>query len=127
MPTPTPVRRKYYPPQIGKQFDAQTARNELAKIADALLPMVTRTLMTDGILAGTDDTVLCDTTALGFTLTIPIASVLMWLKVTIKNVGSNTLTLPGDPIDGMSGRTLAPLEWLTIQSDGVAWWIIGSS
>ena len=125
MPTPIPARTPYSPAQIGDQFNAQTARIELAKIARAMSPMQTRTEVVSTLVRATDDTLLINTDAGNRTVILVPAHQLQWLRVQIKNVGANIANVVGT-IDDVVATTiaLAPYDAVVLQSDGVDWWIL---
>ena len=122
---PIPARVPYSPPQIGETFGAADARTQLALIARAISPSTTRTVVAATTIKATDDLLLCDTTAGGFTVTLLPANQVQWLTITIKNIGTGTVTLSGT-VDGTLNPTLAQYKLYTIQSDGAAWWIRAS-
>ena len=122
---PIPARVPYSPPQIGETFGAADARTQLALIARAISPSTTRTVVAATTIKATDDLLLCNTTAGGFTVTLLPANQVQWLTITIKNIGTGTVTLSGT-VDGTLNPTLAQYKLYTIQSDGAAWWIRAS-
>lgn len=79
-----------------------------------------------------DDTILADATSGSFVINLPTASSASGLIFVIKKIDStgNTVTIDAsgaELIDGQTTQTLdAALEAIRIQSDGTAWWIIGS-
>ncbi len=71
----------------------------------------------------------CDTTAGGFTITLPSAEAYAGRVITIKKmVAANTLTVAaggGDTIDGSASLPFTTqYDYLTVQSDGLNWLVI---
>lgn len=75
-------------------------------------------------ISGNDETVLMDTTAGPLSATLPRAAESLNLKVTVKNIGANTLTIVGT-VDASANPTLAQWKAMTIACDGVAFFKIG--
>lgn len=124
MPTPIIARKPYSPPQVGSSYDPQFLRTQLALIAQAISPTITRTVTAATTIAATDDTILCDTTAGNFPVTLLPPGQVQFLKLTLKNIGPGIVTLNGT-IDGVVNPTLAvQYATKTIQSDGVAWYLL---
>lgn len=120
MPTPIPARVPFSPPQVPQRYDPTFTRTQSANLARAISPMVTRTAVADTTVKATDDTIVMDTTGGPLTLTLLMASQLMWLRVQIVNRGTYALVVVGT-IDGMLNVSIPPGGSLTIQSDGTAW------
>ncbi len=121
---PIIVRKPYSPPQSPKVYDGQWLRTQLALLAQAIAPALTRTVKGNTTLAATDDTILCDTSGGDITVTLLPASQAQFLKVSVKNIGTGVVTLSG-MIDGMGDPTLSTqYATYTFQSDGIAWYLL---
>ncbi len=125
MTPPIIARRPYTAPAIKKAFDASEIRGQLNLLAQSVSPQVTRTVLAAATIQTTDDTILGNTTGGNFAITLLPANQCQFLKVSIKNIGTGTLTITGT-IDGSANPTLAQNKSKTIQSDGVAWWLLAS-
>lgn len=124
MPRSILGRPVYVPPQVPNEWNPVFVRNQLAAIARSFAPNLMRTVTADTILAATDEVILCDGT-LNVTLLPP--DQVQFLVVTIKQIqAAATATVLGT-VDGAVNPTLAVrYAAMTIQSDGVAWWLLSS-
>ena len=125
MTPPIIARRPYTGPALQQQYNARDVRNQLNLLAQSVSPQVTRTVIAAAMVQTTDDTILGDTTASNFAITLLPANQCQFLKVSIKNIGTGTLTVTGT-VDGGANPTLAQNKAMTIQSDGTSWWKLAS-
>lgn len=72
--------------------------------------------------SGEDEYIYADATGAPFTVTIPAATAVPGLLLTIKNTtaGANLVTV-GATVDGVVSPTLAAKKAMTIASDGTVW------
>ena len=88
-----------------------------------------RRVTASGIIQGSDDVLLVDTTAGNVTLTLPpaVSSRGQWFEVK-KLVAANTVTIDGYGAETIDGS--ATLAWTaqyqayTVYSDGTEWWVV---
>lgn len=125
MSTPISARVPYTPVKLTAAYDAGKIYLEHGKIARAIPPMSTTNVVAAYTARTTDDTILGNTTAGNFAITLPQPNQAQFWKATIKNVGTGTLTITGT-IDGSANPTLAQYKSKTFQSDGVAYWLLAS-
>ncbi|MEI6577259.1 MAG: hypothetical protein WCO63_13865 [Bacteroidota bacterium] len=102
---------------------------DLSKIVNL---MNIRTVIHDTLALSTDGTILVDAAQNNITITLPSATGNKGLRITFKNIAENDLhivriqTIPGETLDGSSGRTFAlPWQGIVVQCNGVKWYIIG--
>jgi len=81
-----------------------------------------------------DSTILCDSTTLDVTITLPAASTATGRKYTIKRIDGSANAVDIDPngtekLEGSSSNYAlsAQYDFVTIQSDGTEWWIIATN
>lgn len=120
-----PARVPYSAPKLGASYSASEIRQALGLLAQSVSPQSTRSVVAATTVKTTDDTILGNTTASNFAVTLPGANQVQYLKVSIKNTGTGTLTVTGT-VDGSANPTLAQNKSMTIQSDGTAWWKLAS-
>jgi hypothetical protein len=123
------ARRPYTAPKVGATYNATEIRTQLALLAQAISPQFTRSVIfaspaTDKVVLVTDDLIVCDTTGGSFAITLPLVNVVQFLRVTLINIGANTLTITGT-VSGAVNPTLAQWKSSQIQSDGTRFMKIG--
>lgn len=122
------ARPPYSPPQAPTAYSTTWIRTQLANLTRAIAFQGTRKVLAADVVEATDDTILCDATAGAFNITLPLASQVQFLRVTIKKIdaSANAVTLVGT-IDGAVNPTLpAQYKSKTIQSDGSAWYTLAT-
>lgn len=127
MPTPIAPRPVYTPPAKPTGTDPWV-RTQIARLAQSVSPMNTRTLVADGMMQTTDDLLLVDTTAGNVSVTLLPADQWQFVRVGIKNIGGagHHVTLVGT-VDGSVNPTLADKKASWLQSDGTAIWLVASA
>ncbi len=122
---PISARVPYIATALPGAYDPKKLFFEFGKVARAIPPMSTTNVVAAYTARTTDDTILGNTTAGNFAITLPQPNQAQFWKATIKNVGTGTLTITGT-IDGSANPTLAQYKSKTFQSDGVAYWLLAS-
>ena len=121
---PISARVPFTPVKLTAAYDAGKVYLEHGKIARAIPPMSTTNVIAAYTAKTTDDTIVADTTAGNFAVTLPLAAQAQFCKLNIVNIGTGTLTVTGT-ISGGANPTLAQWKALACQSDGVRWFKIG--
>lgn len=98
---------------------------ELSRIVRAGAKVSIQTQTSSYTISGGDETVLMNTTSGPLNATLPRASESLNLKVTVLNIGANTLTVVGT-VSGSVNPTLAQWKAMTIACDGTAFYKIGA-
>ncbi len=119
-----PARVPYTPPELGAQYNRTEVRTALGKLSLSVPPMTTRTVTAATIVNVADDLIVCDTTGGNFAATLPAPAQVQFLRVSIINIGSGTLTITGT-VSGAVNPTLAQWKSAILQTDGVRWMKIG--
>jgi len=104
---------------------------EHAHIQAAIPPQMIRTVTDDDTAGVTDQTILVDATSAAITETVPAASRAKAFVVTVKKIDASghavtVETADGSLIDGAASVSLSA-QWdaVTIQSNGIAYYVIG--
>jgi hypothetical protein len=121
---PVPARAPYSPTQFGNAYNRDEVRTAFGNLARSVPPTITRSVTAATTVTTADQTILADTTASNFAVTLLPAAQAQFLPVTIKNTGTGTLTITGT-VDGSANPTLAQNRAMTVQSDGSQWFKIG--
>lgn len=111
-----------------QQYDRGFLSSELQKIQRALAPSAIQHVVAAYTAESRDHIILCDATAGAFTVTLPPASQVFRMEVTVKKVdaSANAITI-GGTVDGAVNPTLAAqYKSITVVSDGTAWYKIAS-
>lgn len=119
-----PARAPYTPPTLGREYNAADIRIGFGNLARSVPPQVTRNVTAATEADVTDDLIVCDTTLSNFAVTLPVPSQVQFLRVTIINIGTGTLTITGT-VSGAVNPTLAQWKSAICQTDGVRWMKIG--
>lgn len=127
MTTPIAPRPVYTTPATPKSTDPWV-RAQIARLAQSVSPMNTRTLTANGMMQTTDDLILVDTAAGNVSVTLLPARQWQFVRVGIKNIGGagNHVTLVGT-VDGAVNPTLADKKASWLQSDGTSIWLVASA
>ena len=89
-----------------------------------------RTVTADPVIADGDCTLLCDATAASIVANLPAASASVERVLTFKKIDgtANTVTLDANGAEAIDGSATIVISGVndsyTIQSDGLAWWVI---
>lgn len=118
--TTIPARAPYTPPQLGREYNAAEIRTALGNLARSVSPMTTRNVSAATEADVTDDLIVCDTTGGNFAVTLPVAGQVQFLRITILNIGTGTLTVAGT-VSGSVNPTLAQWKSMTVQTNGTIW------
>lgn len=117
------ARVPYTPPPLGQQYNSSQIRTALGALARSVPPQTTREAVAATTVDVMDDLIVCDATGGAFTVTLPPADQVQFLKVSIKRIngGGNAVTI-GGTVDASVNPTLAS-QWsaITVQSDGTRW------
>ena len=123
--TMTVARRPYTAPKVGATYNATEIRQALALLAQAISPMSTRSVVATGAtVLSTDDLIIADTTSGSFAIILPPASQVQFLRFSVINIGTHTLTLTGT-VSGTVNPTYAQWKSAIIQTDGTAYYKLG--
>lgn len=120
-----PGKVPYTAPPLGLNYNRTEIRTALGALARSVPPMSTRNVVAAYTPTAADDTIVCDTTGGSFAVTLPPVAQVQFLKLTIVNIGANTVTVTGT-VSGSVNPTLAQWKSMTVQSDGVRWFKIAA-
>ena len=126
MTPPIPARLPYAVGSVPADYQAGWMRQILTRIQQAMVQAHTRTVLASTTMIATDDVVLCDATAGAISYALLPANQVQFAKMNIKKVDvtANAVTLTGTVDGTVNPQILTPQVCLTIQSDGISWYII---
>ena len=128
MSIPIAVRRVFRLGAVPEDYKAGWLRVQLSYIARAIWTPVSRAVTGDVTVEASDECVFVDCTAGAVLVTFPPAIQMQFARITVKKVdaSANAVTL-GGTFDGSANPTLAAqYKAKTVQSDGVAWWVVAT-
>ena len=102
--------------------------DELAWVAQAIPVRTVKTLTAAYTATPSDEILLCNATGAAFTVTLPAAARVQFMRITIKKIdaSANAITI-GATVDGAASPTIAT-QWHARQvvSDGILWYFVST-
>lgn len=126
--TMIPARPPFTAPQLGKEYNRDDVRTQLARLAQSVAPTTGRSVVAATTILVTDDVIYCDATDAPFTVTLLPAAQCQFLKISIikTDASANAVTI-GGTVSGALNPTLATqYKSKTIVNNGSAWYTLAS-
>ena len=123
------VRDVYRLGAVPEDYRAGWLRAQLSTIARAIWQPISRAVLDDTTVVGSDETLFVNTTGGSLTITFPLADQMQFARITIKKIsaGANVITLAAT-IDGVVNPTIVTsMKAVTVQSDGTSWYIVSGT
>lgn len=119
-----PARAPYTAPQLGNVYNRDEVRTAITNLARSVPPQITRNVTAAYTATTADDLIVCDATGGAFTVTLPAADQVQFLRLSVIRIngGGNAITI-GGTVSGAVNPTLASqYAAITVQSNGTAWY-----